>query len=49
MSPRSTQIFEICSGHRRIIRANKSISKCHGAIVHNGIEKLIQMAQKNLL
>ena len=42
-----SQIFEIYRGHRRIIRADKPITKCHSASVRNGIEKLIQMAQND--
>ena len=43
----SSRIFEIYRGHCRIIRADKLIIKCHSASVHNGIEKLIQMAQND--
>ena len=43
----SSRIFEIYRGHRRIIRADKLIIKCHSASVHNGVEKPIQMAQND--
>ena len=37
----SSRMFEIYRVHRRIIRADKLIIKCHSASVYNGIEKLI--------